>query len=238
MTIRINCWSGPRNISTALMYSFRQRPDTTVVDEPLYAHYLRVSGRIHPGRDEVLRTQNPDGGEVIDNLILGHYDTPVVFFKQMAHHLVDLDRSFLGQCRNILLTRHPAEMIASFAVNVPDVTLADTGLTQLVELLDTIVDSGDEPVVIDSRVLLDDPARVLSEVCGRVGIDFDEGMLSWSAGAKPEDGSWGEHWYHNVRRSTGFAPREAKNIVLPPELEPVLAEALPLYERLSAHAVT
>jgi len=237
MTVRINCWSGPRNISTALMYSFRQRPDTTVVDEPLYAHYLRVSGRIHPGRDDVLRTQNPNGETVIANQILGDFDTPVVFFKQMAHHLEGLDRTFLGQCRNILLTRHPAEMIASFAVNVPDVTLADTGLTQLVELLDAILDGGNEPVVIDSRALLDDPPRVLAEVCRRIGIGFDEAMLSWPAGTKPEDGSWGEHWYHNVRQSTGFSPRAAKDVVLPKELEPVLAHALPLYERLAKHAV-
>jgi len=219
------------------MYSFRQRSDTTVVDEPLYAHYLRVTGRAHPGRDEVLRTQNPDGNAVITDLILGEFDTPVVFFKQMAHHLIDLDRSFLDECRNILLTRHPAKMIASFAVNVPDVTLADTGLTQLVELLDAMLDAGNEPVVIDSRVLLDDPARVLAEVCKRVGLDFDEAMLSWPSGAKPEDGSWGGHWYHSVRRSTGFASRTAKDVVLPPELEPVLAEAMPLYERLAAHAV-
>jgi len=237
MTIRINCWSGPRNISTALMYSFRQRSDTTVVDEPLYAHYLRVTGRSHPGRGEVLRTQNPDGRSVVADLILGDFDAPVVFFKQMAHHLVDLDRSFLDECQNILLTRHPAEMIASFAVNVPDVTLADTGLTQLVELLDAILDAGNEPVVIDSRVLLDDPAGVLADVCNRIGINFEEAMLSWPAGPKPEDGSWGEHWYHGVRRSTGFAPYSAKNLVLPPELEPVLTAAMPLYKRLAAHAV-
>jgi len=238
MTIRINCWSGPRNISTALMYSFRQRPDTTVVDEPLYAHYLRVTGRVHPGRDAVLRTQSSDGAAVVANQILGEFDTPVVFFKQMAHHLVDLDRSFLGRCCNILLTRHPAEMIASFAVNVPDVGLADTGLTQLVELLDAILDAGDEPVVIDSQILLSDPQRVLTEVCRRVGLDFDEAMLSWPPGAKPEDGSWGEHWYHGVRNSTRFSPRATKNVSLPPALEPVLAQALPLYERLVAHAVT
>jgi len=238
MTVRINCWSGPRNISTALMYSFRQRADTTVVDEPLYAHYLRVTGRVHPGREEVLRSQNPDGEEVVASQILGQHDTPVVFFKQMAHHLTDLDRSFLGQCRNVLLTRHPARMIASFAVKVPDVRLGDTGLPQLVELLDAIVESADTPVVIDSSILLENPQRILREVCERIDIEFDPAMLEWPAGAKPEDGSWAEHWYHNVHKSTGFAPGTTGDVVLPTELQPVLAEALPLFERLTAHAVT
>lgn len=220
------------------MYSFRQRPDTTVVDEPLYAHYLKVSGREHPGRDDVLRSQDCDGAAVVRDVILGRYDTPIVFFKQMAHHLTDIDRSFLGECRNILLTRHPTEMVTSFAVNVPDVGLADTGLPQLIELLDAILAEGDSPVVIDSRVLLGDPPRILTEVCRRVGISFDEAMLSWPAGSKPEDGSWGEHWYHNVHRSTGFTPYVAKEVEISDRLQDVIDQAMPLYERLRAHAVS
>jgi len=219
------------------MYSFRQRADTTVVDEPLYAHYLRVTGRVHPGRDDVLRTQNSDGEEVVAKQILGQFDTPVIFFKQMAHHLIDLDRSFLGECHNVLLTRHPADMIMSFAVNVPDVRLGDTGLPQLVELLDSILAEGDTPVMIDSKMLLDDPPRILEEVCQRIGIEFDPAMLSWPSGPKPEDGSWAEHWYHSVHRSTGFTPYVAKTEPFPPQLEPVLQQALPLYERLQRYAV-
>ena len=144
MTLRINCWSGPRNISTSFMYAFRQRDDTTVFDEPIYAHYLRVTGREHPGRDEVLTSQNPDGEAVVRDLILGEHPTPVVFFKQMAQHVVQLDRAFLGRCRNLLLIRDPERVITSFAKNVPDVNVADTGLPIQVELLESILaDGGD-----------------------------------------------------------------------------------------------
>lgn len=237
MTLRIQCWSGPRNISTALMYSFRQRSDTTVFDEPLYGHYLASSERLHPGRDEVLTSQDNDGHAVIRDVILGFDDTPVVFFKQMGHHLVGLDRSFLGDCRNILLTRHPADMLTSLAVNLPDATLGDTGLPELIELLDSILQSGDSPVVIDSQILLSDPRSILTEVCERIGLDFDEAMLSWPAGPKPEDGSWAEHWYANVHRSTGFSPHVPKTDPFPVELQPILDQALPLYDRLIEHAV-
>ena len=110
------------------MYSFRERCDTTVVDEPLYAHYLRVTGRDHPGRDQVLASQNSDGDVVVRDILLGEYDTPIVFFKQMAHHLIDLDENFLAASTNILLTRDPRDMLPSLAVQLPDATLADTGL--------------------------------------------------------------------------------------------------------------
>ncbi len=220
------------------MYSFRQRSDTTVFDEPLYAHYLRVSGRVHPGRDDVLKDQDPNGEAVVRDVILGGYETPVVFFKQMGHHLVDIDQAFLGACRNILLIRHPADVLTSFAINVPDATLADTALPQLVELLDSALAQGDSPVVIDSRVLLEDPPRILAEVCRRVGIPFDDAMLSWPAGPKPEDGVWAEHWYHSVHKSVGFSPYVAKKVEISPRLQSVIDEAMPLYERLRAHAVS
>ena len=157
MTLRINCWSGPRNISTALMYSFRQRTDTTVVDEPIYAHYLEVSGRNHPGRNAVLAGQDSNGARVVEEVILGHYETPVVFFKQMCHHLVGLDRSFLGSCHNILLIREPRQVLRSHSVNLPDVKVTDIGLDVQVDLLETILANGDRPLVVDSAVLLRDP---------------------------------------------------------------------------------
>ncbi len=237
MTLRVNCWSGPRNISTALMYSFRQRADTTVLDEPLYAHYLRVTGRDHPGAAEVLADQSPDGDTVVRDLILGPVDTPVLFCKQMAHHLVELDRSFLGSCRNVLLTRHPADMLRSLAVQLPDAGLADTGLENLVSILDAATATGEHPVVIDSRTLLDDPRATLTVVCNRLGLEFDEAMLAWPAGPKPEDGVWAGHWYENVHQSTGFeAPRPSSH-PWPSRLDAVLEAAMPLYERLLASAV-
>ncbi len=237
MTLRINCCSGPRNISTALMYSFAQRPDTTALDEPLYAHYLRVTGRVHPGRDEVLATRDPDGEQVVAEVMLGAYDTPVVFFKQMAHHIVDLDRAFLGECRNILLVREPTEMLASLAVRLDDATLADTGLEVQVELLDSIMEAGEEPVVLDATVLRSDPRAALTELCGRLGIDFEEAMLSWPAGPKPEDGVWAKHWYDAAHSSTGFRPWEPSTVTVPDHLRPVLDVAIPLHARLAEYAI-
>ncbi len=236
--LRINVWSGPRNISTALMYSWRQRSDTSVIDEPLYAHYLSVSGRVHPGTPEVLASQDNDGRAVIDDVILADYPTPVVLFKQMSKHLVGLDRSFLAECRNVLLTRAPLDMLTSFQNQMPDATLDDTGYIELVEILDATIAEGNEPIVVDSKTLLLDPPDVLAKLCERLGLDFDDAMLSWPAGPKPEDGVWADHWYHAVHRSTGFATWEPKDAALLPELEPVLERSNELYERLLPYSIT
>lgn len=237
MTARINLWSSPRNVSTAMMYAWRQRTDTVVFDEPLYAHYLRVSGRTHPGRDEVLASQDGDGEAVVRDIVLADHERPVAFFKHMAKHLVDLDRAFLARCHNVLLTRDPWEMLTSFQRQVPDSTIDDTGLIEMVEILDAVLAAGDEPIVVESRTLLDDPPGVLTKLCHRLGLAFDPAMLSWPAGPKPEDGVWAPHWYDAVHRSTGWSPWRAKDDRLLPRLEPVLEDALPLYRRLQDHAI-
>lgn len=237
MTIRISLWSGPRNVSTALMYSFRQRPDTTVVDEPLYAHYLLRSGVSHPGREEVLAAQDNDGERVVRHVLLGPYPTPVVFFKNMAHHLAGLNWSFLDQLVNVILTREPDRVLASFIKQVPNPSLEGTGLPMQVALLDALLADGKEPLVLDSRLLLADPRSVLSQLCDRIGIPFSQDMLSWEPGPVPEDGVWAPYWYGNVHRSSGFAPYQEQPVDLPPHLQPLLAEAVPLYERLVAYAI-
>ena len=219
------------------MYSFARRADTTVVDEPLYAHYLRVTGREHPGREQVLESQDTDGEAVVRDIVLGPTTTPVVFFKMMAHHLVELDRAFLDRCTNLLLTRDPEAMLRSLAVQLPDATLADTGLDRLVELLDLITATGRRPLVVDSDQLLDDPEAMLRAVCEQVSIPFDPAMMSWPAGPTPEDGVWAEHWYHRVHESTGFARRSSDHPPLTPRLTSVLAEATPLSDRLLAYSV-
>ncbi len=235
--MRINLWSSPRNISTALMYAWRERADTVVFDEPLYAHYLATTGRIHPGTDEVLASQDNDGTAVVRELILGSHDKPVVLFKQMAKHLVDLDRSFLSRCSNVLLTRDPFEMLTSFQKRIPDATIDDTGFVELAQILEATVAEGGEPIVIDSKTLLHDPPRVLRELCRRLDLAFDPAMLSWPAGPKPEDGIWARYWYDAVHRSTGFAPWQAKDDELLPNLAPVLDEARRLYDRLRPYAI-
>ena len=234
---RICMWSGPRNTSTALMYSFRERQDTTVVDEPLYAHYLSTTGIWHPGRPETLASQDNDGESVVRNEILGPSPTPVIFFKQMAHHLVGLDWSFLDYVTNVILTRHPAQVLASFTKNVPDVDADTTGLPICIKLIDRILESGQTPIVIDSKELLTGPASVLGKLCEAIGLDYDPGMLSWEAGPVPEDGSWGAYWYHSTHRSTGFAPYVPKDVTLADQVQSIVDECLPMYERLLEYAL-
>ena len=239
--MRINLWSGPRNVSTALMYAFAQRADTRVVDEPLYAHYLRVSGAEHPGRDEVLAAQESDGATVVRDVILGSAgapgDRPVVFFKQMAHHLVEIDRSFTAHTTNVILTRDPRDMLPSLAENVPQPRLADTGYAAQTELLSELRALGQHPPVLDARELLLDPRGVLTQLCDRLGLPFDPAMLAWKPGPRPEDGIWARHWYANVHRSSGFHPYRPRTAPFPRTLDPLLAECRPHYESLSRAAI-
>jgi hypothetical protein len=236
---RICLWSGPRNISTALMYSFAQRQDTMVFDEPLYAHYLSKTParEYHPGADEVIATMENDGEKVVQDLILGRHPTPIVFFKHMTHHLIHLDWAFLDQTANVLLTRDPFDMLPSYAQVVKAPKLDDVGYAKHIELLDYLRGRGQEPVVLDSRQVLKDPKKVLSELCRRVGIDFDPAMLHWEPGARPEDGLWARFWYASVHRSSGFSPYRSKKEPFPAHLEPLLAECRPLYDQLSALAI-
>ena len=235
--LKLSVWSGPRNVSTALMYAFRQRPDTLVVDEPLYGHYLDVTRADHPGDDEVLATMDTDGGRVVREVLLGPCERPVHFFKNMAHHLEGLDRGFLGGLTNVLLTRDPAEMLPSLARQLPNPSLRDTGLLYQTEILDHVLGEGLEPVVLDAKQLLLDPPGVLRSACDRLGIPFHESMLRWPAGPKPEDGVWAKHWYANVHASTGFSPYRPRTAAFPARLRPLLEESLPLYERLKRYAI-
>ena len=236
--LKLSVWSGPRNVSTALMYAFRQRSDTLVVDEPLYGHYLKVSGAEHPGEDEVMAAMDCDAGRVIRRVILGPCERPVHFFKNMAHHLFGLDRDFLAHVTNVLLIRDPTEMLPSLAQQLSSPILRDTGLKQQAEILDFTLRHGSEPVVLDAKDLLLDPAGVLGRTCERLNIPFERSMLRWPAGQKPEDGVWAKHWYANVHASTGFQPYHPKTSPFPEKLTPLLEECLPLYERLRGHAIS
>ncbi|MBE7554779.1 MAG: sulfotransferase family protein [Anaerolineales bacterium] len=239
MTQRICLWSGPRNISTALMYSFAQRNDTTVVDEPLYAHYLSTTEAhtYHPGAADVIAVQENDGVKVVRDVILGDYPTPLVFFKHMTHHLVNLDWSFLDQTINILLTRDPRDMLPSYAKNVEQPTLRDTDYADHLKLLDYLRSRGQTPPVLDAKQVLLNPRGVLTRLCVQIGIPFEEAMLSWKAGARPEDGVWAKYWYHAVHQSTGFQPYQPKTTPFPEHLQPLLAECQPYYEQLAALAI-
>lgn len=237
---RICLWSGPRNISTALMYSFAQREDTSVVDEPLYAHYLSNSNAAayHPGAEEVMGVQENDGQKVIDDVILGEYDTSVAFFKQMTHHLAALDWSFLKQTTNIILTRDPEDMLPSYAQKVNEPSLRDVGYAQHLELLHYLRDEAEQdPAVIDSKNILKDPEKILGKLCEHLDIPFDEAMLSWKAGPRPEDGIWAKHWYHSVHQSTKFQPYRPKTEPFPGHLEPLLQECGEYYRELKKYSI-
>lgn len=231
-------WSGPRNVSTALMYSFAQRADTRVFDEPLYGHFLRVTGADHPGRDEIMAQIDCDGPAVMRRLLdeaeRGGY---LLFMKQMAHHLVELDRGFLRQTENVLLIRNPRDVLLSLVHQIPEPSLADTGIGVQSALYEELRTLGQDPPVVDSRELLLAPREVLRELLTGLGLPFDEAMLSWSAGARPEDGVWAPHWYENVHRSTGFAPYRPKTEPFPRRLSSLLDECMPHYERLSEAAI-
>ncbi len=234
-TVRIAMWSGPRNLSTALMRSFEHRSDTVVIDEPLYAHYLAATGLDHPMSDEIIAAGPSDLDEAIA-ACLAPVDARVSYQKHMAHHLLPtMDRGWLdGIDHHFLLLRHPARVLASYTRKRGGiVTVSDLGLPQQLELLDRLA----VPLVIDSDDFLLDPRGYLEAMCARAGIDFDDGMLSWPTGARPSDGVWGVHWYDAVMASTGFgapAPDSTDRRSLPAELRDVLEEAMALYERLAA----
>lgn len=233
-TKRINFWSSPRNISTAIMYSFAQREDIQVVDEPLYAHYLlhQPTQASHPAKEDILASQENDGKKVLTNMLHGDYGKPGVLFKQMTHHLINLDRSFLSQMENVLLIRNPRAILASISKVVNNVTAEDIGLPQQYQLFKNLTTSGRRPAVVDASLLLQDPEGVLKRLCTYLNLPWTDAMLGWAAGPRPEDGVWAPHWYANVHKSTGFMPYQEKVYKLPAHLESIAQSCQPLYDEL------
>ncbi len=230
-TKRIALWSGPRNVSTALMYAFAQREDTTVVDEPLFGYFLQHTGVWRPSREEALAAMELDPEVIISDLLAGA-ETSTVFHKHMANHLVGLDWGFLDQCVNVILTRDPGQMLTSYAVNMEQPTMLDVCYQMQVELLDHLTQRNLPVMVLDSKDILLDPEEKLTELCTFCNIPFDPSMLHWEAGARPEDGVWAKYWYHSVHKSTGFAPYREKDERVPEHLIPLLNESVPLYQQL------
>ncbi len=241
--VRIAMWSGPRNLSTALMRAWGSRADTAVVDEPLYAAYLAATGLEHPAREAVLESQPVDWRAVAEALLGPVPEGKAVFYqKHMAHHLLPaVGRAWLGGLRHAFLIREPAGMLASLARVTPDVTAADTGLPQQVALFEQTAERlGHAPPVIDAADVLADPPGVLAALCAALVVAYDPAMLAWAPGPRPEDGIWAPHWYSAVYASTGFAapraPDEAPDV--PDALRGVLDACRPLYDGLTAHRLT
>ncbi|WND03246.1 HAD family hydrolase [Temperatibacter marinus] len=237
---RLAMWSGPRNISTAMMRSFENRSDCKVVDEPFYAFYLDRSGLDHPGRDAIIASQSTDPSEVIDQL-LGPVPEGVTLYyqKHMTHHLLpEINLEDLDALTHVFLIRDPQEMVSSYVRSREQVTSQDLGLHQMAELFDRTADrKGAVPLVLNSRDVLMNPEKALSSLCDRVGLAFDKAMLNWPAGRRDSDGVWAPYWYKSVEASTGFSPYEAKEIRLTKDLQEIADRCQAPYEKMKGFAI-
>ncbi len=236
--MKIAMWSGPRNLSTAMMYSFAARGDCVAIDEPFYGAYLSRTGILHPMRDAVIAAQPGDPAQVAAALLGPNPDGKTLYYqKHMTLHMIpEFDRGFMRALTNVFLIRHPARVIASYAQKREAPTLADIGFVQQAELFDQVAEwLGHPPLVIDSADIRANPRESLRKLCVALGIPFTENMLNWPAGPKPYDGVWAPHWYNAVHASTGFGEAEGPLPTLPAEYAPLVEQALPHYQRLAAH---
>ena len=232
--MRIAMWSGPRNLSTAMMYAFGNRPDFAVWDEPFYAPYLAKTGYDHPIAAEIIAAHESNPEKVAERCL----DTipaqkPHFYMKHMPHHMIDgFPTVWAKECINIHLIRHPARVIASYGVKRSDITDDDIGFRQQAELFDQI-----GGIVIDSADIRQDPEKKLKKICAAIDLPFDPAMLSWSAGPRPDDGIWAAHWYNAVHKSTGFAGAEGDLPILTGRDVNLLENALPYYDKIAAHKI-
>jgi hypothetical protein len=231
----INLISGPRNLSTALMYSFAQREDMIVMDEPFYGYYLKNADRNnpHPSQEEILELMEVRENKIIETINQNSLHKNV-FVKGMAHHLLSESPLFILDWDNVLLIRHPKKLIASFSKVISNPDLTDIGIKKEAELFLFLQKNGKTPLVIDSDELLKNPKAYLITICEHLDIPFDEKMLVWQKGGIPEDGIWAKHWYSNVHNSEGFAVQKSSSQALAPHLEPLLKAALPFYDILKS----
>ena len=233
--VYIAMWSGPRNISTAMMRSWENRPDTQVVDEPFYSFYLDQTGLDHPMAAEIIDAYPCDAATVIAELTAPLTDTTVFYQKHMTHHMLpNVPLGWLDQMVNCFLIRDPREVITSYIKVRPNVTLEDIGFKQQIDIFHHVRHHVDhQPAVIDSRDVLENPELILGLLCDKIGIPFLPEMLSWPAGPRESDGIWAQHWYSTVEKSTAFAPYKPKSDPLPDHLRPMLAECERYYEEMA-----
>ena len=230
--MRLAVWSGPRNISTAMMYSFANRSDFVAVDEPFYASYLYYTGLNHPMRDDILGSQSTDPREVIATLT-GEQKagSSSQYQKHMTHHMItQIPREWMLDVTNIFLLRHPARVVSSFAKKYPNPTVNDIGLSQQVALFKYLCEAGQNPLVLNSEDLRQEPETKLRQLCDRLGIEFQTSMLTWPKGGMSCDGVWARHWYNAVHGSSGFGDKEGVLPRLNKQLSDIANKAFPDYE--------
>ncbi len=236
---RIAMWSGPRNISTAMMRAWENRPDTNVVDEPFYACYLTETGIQHPMQQEVLASQSANWNDVIETVLTADLepDITIQYQKHMTQHMVsEVNRDWFSTLSHAFLIREPAQVVASYGEKRNDVDALDLGFQQQHNLFNLVFEmNGDIPPVIDSKDVLRNPEQILSKLCEQLNVPFLPQMLSWPAGRRESDGAWAPHWYHNVEASTGFGPYVEKEIELNAHQASVVEECLPHYQALYRH---
>src|SRR5438876_8912020 len=233
--IRIAMWSGPRNISTAMMRSWGNRPDTRVIDEPFYAYYLKTTGKAHPGAEEVIANGETDWRKVVERLTGPIPDGKCILYqKQMTHHLLpQADRQWLGAVTNCFLIRDPREVILSYIKKNPEPTLEDLGFVQQLKIFDFVRGQANSvPTIVDAKDVLQNPERTLRLLCETIGVSFDAAMLSWPPGLRDTDGIWAKYWYDEVARSTSFQPYTPREGVVPERLREIYQQCRECYDRL------
>ena len=237
--MRIAMWSGPRNLSTAMMYAFGARGDCAVVDEPFYAAYLAETGLDHPMKSAILAAQPTDPAEVVAQITGPVPGGRTHFYqKHMTHHMLPgIPRDWMRGMVNVFLIRHPARVVASYAAKRENPTLDDIGFRQQAELFDLVNGWQGSPVVIDSTDIRKDPEKMLRRLCRAIGLPFTPDMLRWPRGGHPDDGAWAPHWYGSVWNSTGFAAAEGPLPQIPNGLRDVAEAAMPFYNRLRSVAL-
>lgn len=234
--LRIAMWSGPRNISTAMMRAWENREDCVVSDEPLYAHYLHATAADHPAREQVIAAGQTDWRLAVAEL-LGPVpeNQPIWYQKHMCHHLLpQMQRDWIGGLTNVLLIRDPAQVVASYLRTRETVSAEDIGMPQQAQLYAWLCERGEAPPVIDAGEFLQDPEGQLRALCSVLGIDFSPRMLRWPAGPRASDGIWAPHWYHAVWQSTGFETPRERPVDLDPDAARVVAECRDIYQSLYA----
>lgn len=238
--VRVAMWSGPRNISTAMMRAWENREDSVVSDEPLYAHYLAQTGLDHPGREEVIAAGETDWRKVVASLTGPVPQGKAVWYqKHMTHHLLDgMGHDWIGQLRNVLLIRDPREVVASYVKSRATVTAADIGLPQQIRLYEWLADQGQAPPILDAGDFLRAPEVHLRALCSWLEIDFSPRMLHWPRGPRASDGIWAPYWYAHVWDSTGFEAPVQREIELSGDAAAVAEQCRPHYERLYALRMT
>ena len=238
--VRIAMWSGPRNISTALMRAWENRPDTAVTDEPFYGAYLIESGANHPGRDEIIASMPTDWREIVDEITGPAPRGRAVWYqKHMTHHILPgMGREWLSRMKNCFLIRDPREVVASYERVRTNATAEDLGYPQQAEIFNAVrSDLGRAPPVLDSADVLADPERALRALCSALALPFVEGMLHWPQGPRDTDGVWAKHWYANVEASTGFTPARPSQPELSDAPAVLTQDCMPYYDQLRTYRI-